>query len=52
MHGQAEVIDIMLVYETVEKLPEVQAARVALYNVRCTGNECAAGVGGQPSELV
>lgn len=38
VHGNAEAIDDNLVYETVEKLHDVQEASVALYNKRCTGN--------------
>ena len=38
VHGQAEAIDGDLVYETVERLHDVQGAWVALYNLRCTGN--------------
>jgi hypothetical protein len=38
VHGNAEAIDENLVYTTVEKLPEVQQAWVALYNLRCAGN--------------
>jgi len=38
VHGQAEAIDGELVYETVERLHEVQEAWFALFNLRCTGN--------------
>jgi hypothetical protein len=38
VHGNSEAIDDALVRETVERLPEVQAAWVALFNLRCTGN--------------
>ncbi|WP_170303486.1 hypothetical protein [Reyranella soli] len=38
VHGNSEAIDDALVCETVERLPEVQAAWVALFNLRCTGN--------------
>lgn len=37
VHGESEVIDDGLVYETVEKLHDVQAAWIAVYNLRCTG---------------
>jgi hypothetical protein len=37
VHGEAEVIDDSLVYETVEKLHDAQAAWIAVYNLRCTG---------------
>jgi hypothetical protein len=38
VHGQAEAIDDGLVNDTVAKLHEVQAAWVALFNQRCTGD--------------
>jgi hypothetical protein len=38
VHGDSEAIDDALVRETVEQLPEVQAAWLALFNLRCTGN--------------
>lgn len=41
IHGNAEAIDDDLVRETVERLPDVQAAWVALYNLRCTGDPSA-----------
>jgi hypothetical protein len=37
VHGNSEAIDDELVHETVECLPAVQAAWLALYNYRCTG---------------
>jgi hypothetical protein len=37
VHGDSEAIDDALVRETVENLPDVQAAWVALFNLRCTG---------------
>ena len=41
IHGKAEAIDDNLVRETVERLHEVQAAWVALFNLRCTGDPSA-----------
>jgi len=41
IHGNAEAIDDDLVRETVERLHDVQAAWVALYNLRCTGDPSA-----------
>lgn len=41
IHGNAEAIDDYLVRETVERLHDVQAAWVALYNLRCTGDPSA-----------
>lgn len=41
IHGDAEAIDDGLVRETVERLHDVQAAWVALYNLRCTGDPSA-----------
>jgi hypothetical protein len=41
IHGNAEAIDDGLVRETVERLHDVQAAWVALYNLRCTGDPSA-----------
>lgn len=38
VHGNSEAIDDALVLETVERLPAVQEAWLALYNHRCTGN--------------
>ena len=38
VHGKAAAIDDTLVRETVERLKDVQAAWVALFNLRCTGN--------------
>lgn len=44
VHGNSEAIDDDLVHETVECLPAVQAAWLALYNYRCTGNPAAPAV--------
>jgi hypothetical protein len=44
IHGNAEAIDDDLVRETVERLHNVQAAWVALYNLRCTGDPTAPSV--------
>jgi hypothetical protein len=41
IHGNSEAIDDTLVDSVVEKLPEVQAAWLALYNHRCTSNPSA-----------
>lgn len=41
IHGNAEAIDDALVRETVDRLHEVQAAWLALYNHHCTGNPSA-----------
>lgn len=41
VHGEAEAIDDALVRETVERLFHVQAAWLALYNYRCTGDPSA-----------
>jgi hypothetical protein len=41
IHGNAEAIDDGLVCETVERLHDVQAAWVALYNLRCAGDPSA-----------
>lgn len=41
IHGNAEAIDDSLVRETVERLHDVQAAWLALYNHRCTGDPTA-----------
>jgi hypothetical protein len=41
IHGDSEAIDDALVRETVESLPAVQEAWLALYNHRCTGNPAA-----------
>lgn len=41
VHGKAAAIDDALVRETVERLKDVQAAWVALFNLRCTGNPLA-----------
>jgi hypothetical protein len=41
VHGRAEAIDDALVRETIERLPEVQAAWLALFNLRCTGDPSA-----------
>lgn len=38
VHGKAAAVDDTLVRETVERLKDVQAAWVALFNLRCTGN--------------
>lgn len=38
VHGEAEIIDDGLVNEVVERLPDVQAAWIGVYNKRCTGN--------------
>jgi hypothetical protein len=38
IHGNAEAIDDDLVQETIERLHDVQAAWVALDNLRCTGD--------------
>lgn len=38
VHGNSEAIDDNLVRQVVERLPNVQAAWLALYNHRCTGN--------------
>lgn len=38
VHGNSEAIDDALVRETVERLGDVQAAWVALFNLRCTGD--------------
>lgn len=44
IHGNAEAIDDELVQETVARLNDVQAAWVALYNLRCTGDPSAPSV--------
>jgi hypothetical protein len=44
VHGNSEAINDNLVREVVERLPNVQAAWLALYNKRCTGNPRAAPV--------
>jgi hypothetical protein len=44
VHGNSEAIDDDLVSQVVERLPDVQAAWVALFNYRCTGNPNAAPV--------
>lgn len=41
IHGNAEAIDDDLVRETIARLNDVQAAWVALYNLRCTGDPSA-----------
>jgi hypothetical protein len=41
IHGNAEAIDDALVWETVERLNDMQAAWLALYNYRCTGDPTA-----------
>jgi hypothetical protein len=41
VHGEAEAIDDALVHETVERLHDVQAAWLSLYNYRCTGDPSA-----------
>lgn len=41
IHGNAEAIDDELVRETVERLHDVQAAWLALFNLRCTGDPTA-----------
>jgi hypothetical protein len=41
IHGNAEAIDDDLVRETVERLHDVQAAWVSLYNLRATGDPSA-----------
>jgi len=38
IHGDAEAIDDALVAETLKRLRDVQAAWLAIYNKRCTGN--------------
>lgn len=44
IHGDTEAISDTLVRDVVERLPNVQAAWLALYNKRCTGNPKAAAV--------
>jgi hypothetical protein len=41
VHGNAEAIDDALVSQTIERLQDVQAGWLALFNYRCTGNPSA-----------